>query len=54
MSALTPWDPFRELDELQNRLATMLGRPPPATGRPYRQRSHDHGGLGTNGGHQRG
>ena len=27
MSALTPWDPFRELDELQNRLATMLGRP---------------------------
>ncbi|PAA00447.1 heat-shock protein Hsp20, partial [Pseudomonas fragi] len=26
MSALTPWDPFRELDELQNRLATMLGR----------------------------
>ncbi|HIC8754019.1 TPA: Hsp20/alpha crystallin family protein, partial [Klebsiella pneumoniae] len=22
MSALTPWDPFRELDELQNRLAT--------------------------------
>lgn len=28
MSALTPWDPFRELDELQNRLATMLGRPP--------------------------
>ncbi|MEQ4576541.1 MAG: Hsp20/alpha crystallin family protein, partial [Gammaproteobacteria bacterium] len=23
MSALTPWDPFRELDELQNRLATM-------------------------------
>ena len=25
MSALTPWDPFRELDELQNRLATMLG-----------------------------
>ncbi|EOM7634052.1 Hsp20/alpha crystallin family protein, partial [Escherichia coli] len=24
MSALTPWDPFRELDELQNRLATML------------------------------
>ncbi|ECF4283758.1 Hsp20/alpha crystallin family protein, partial [Salmonella enterica subsp. enterica serovar Westhampton] len=26
MSALTPWDPFRELDELQNRLATMFGR----------------------------
>ncbi|MCQ3861613.1 Hsp20/alpha crystallin family protein, partial [Klebsiella pneumoniae subsp. pneumoniae] len=25
MSALTPWDPFRELDELQNRLATMFG-----------------------------
>ena len=25
MSALTPWDPFRELEELQNRLATMLG-----------------------------
>ena len=25
MSALTPWDPFRELDELQNRLATMSG-----------------------------
>lgn len=28
MSALTPWDPFRELDELQNRLATMFGRIP--------------------------
>lgn len=24
MTALSPWDPFRELDELQNRLATML------------------------------
>ncbi|MFH2725736.1 small heat shock protein sHSP20-GI, partial [Escherichia coli] len=32
MSALTPWDPFRELDELQNRLATMLGRPPQRQG----------------------
>ena len=34
MSALTPWDPFRELDELQNRLATMLGRPPPSDRAP--------------------
>ncbi|HFJ0194801.1 TPA: small heat shock protein sHSP20-GI, partial [Escherichia coli] len=32
MSALTPWDPFRELDELQNRLATMLGRTPQRQG----------------------
>ena len=32
MSALTPWDPFRELDELQNRLATMLGRAPQRQG----------------------
>ncbi len=54
MSALTPWDPFRELDELQNRLATMFGRIPQRQGRPYRQRSQDHGGLGSNGGHQRG
>lgn len=28
MSALTPWDPFKELDELQNRLATLFGRAP--------------------------
>ncbi len=54
MSALTPWDPFRELDELQNRHGDDVGTDTPATGRPYRQRSHDHGGLGTNGGHQRG
>ena len=32
MSALTPWDPFRELDELQNRLATMSGRIPQRQG----------------------
>lgn len=32
MSALTPWDPFRELDELQNRLATMFGRTPQRQG----------------------
>ncbi|HFH3253103.1 small heat shock protein sHSP20-GI [Pseudomonas aeruginosa] len=32
MSALTPWDPFRELDELQNRLATMFGRIPQRQG----------------------
>ncbi len=28
MNALTTWDPFRELDELQNRLATIFGRAP--------------------------
>jgi HSP20 family protein len=28
MSAITRWDPFRELDELQNRLNTMFGRAP--------------------------
>lgn len=28
MTALTHWDPFKELDELQNRLSTLLGRPP--------------------------
>jgi len=28
MNAITPWDPFRELDELQSRLATMFGRAP--------------------------
>lgn len=32
MSALTPWDPFRELDELQNRPATMFGRIPQRQG----------------------
>jgi HSP20 family protein len=28
MSAITRWDPFRELDELQGRLSTMFGRAP--------------------------
>jgi len=28
MSALTRWDPFKELDELQNRLSTLFGRAP--------------------------
>ena len=28
MNTLTRWDPFRELDELSNRLATMFGRAP--------------------------
>jgi HSP20 family protein len=28
MNALSTWDPFRELDELQNRLATIFGRAP--------------------------
>ena len=28
MSAITRWDPFRELDELQNRLSTLFGRAP--------------------------
>lgn len=28
MNGLTHWDPFKELDELQNRLSTLLGRVP--------------------------
>jgi HSP20 family protein len=28
MSAITRWDPFRELDELQGRLSTLIGRAP--------------------------
>ncbi len=28
MSAITRWDPFRELDELQGRLSTLFGRAP--------------------------
>ncbi|MFZ5875659.1 MAG: Hsp20/alpha crystallin family protein [Nitrospirota bacterium] len=28
MNALSRWDPFRELDDLQNRLSTMFGRAP--------------------------
>jgi HSP20 family protein len=28
MNTLTRWDPFRELDELQNRLSTLFGRAP--------------------------
>ncbi len=28
MNALTTWDPFKELNELENRLATMFGRAP--------------------------
>ena len=26
MNSITRWDPFRELDDLQNRLSTILGR----------------------------
>ena len=28
MNAVTRWDPFRELDELQNRLSSLFGRAP--------------------------
>ncbi len=28
MNAITRWDPFRELDELQGRLSTLFGRAP--------------------------
>ena len=28
MNTLTTWDPFKELNELENRLATMFGRAP--------------------------
>jgi HSP20 family protein len=28
MNTLTRWDPFKDLDELQNRLATIFGRTP--------------------------
>ncbi|MEW6302642.1 MAG: Hsp20/alpha crystallin family protein [Verrucomicrobiota bacterium] len=28
MNAITRWDPFKELDELQNRLGTLFGRAP--------------------------
>ena len=28
MSSITRWDPFRELDDLQNRLSTIFGRAP--------------------------
>jgi len=28
MNAITRWDPFRELDELQSRLSTLFGRAP--------------------------
>src|SRR2546422_5165601 len=28
MNAITRWDPFKELDELQNRLSTLFGRAP--------------------------
>jgi HSP20 family protein len=28
MNAITTWDPFKELDDLQSRLATMFGRAP--------------------------
>jgi HSP20 family protein len=28
MSSITRWDPFREIDDLQNRLSTMFGRAP--------------------------
>lgn len=28
MDTLTRWDPFKDLDDLQNRLATLFGRAP--------------------------
>ena len=28
MNAMTRWDPFKEMDDLQNRLATLFGRAP--------------------------
>jgi len=28
MNAITRWDPFRELEEMQNRLSTLVGRAP--------------------------
>ena len=28
MSTLTRWDPFKEFEDLQNRLSTLLGRSP--------------------------
>src|SRR5437868_12279017 len=28
MNAITRWDPFKELDDLQSRLSTLLGRAP--------------------------
>lgn len=28
MGALTPWDPFKELEEMQNRLSRIFGRQP--------------------------
>ncbi len=28
MSSITRWDPFREMDELQNRISTLFGRAP--------------------------
>src|SRR2546422_11111960 len=28
MNAITRWDPFKELDELQSRLSTLVGRAP--------------------------
>ena len=28
MNAIMPWDPFKELDELQTRLSTLFGRSP--------------------------
>ena len=28
MNAVTRWDPFKELNELESRLATMFGRAP--------------------------
>ncbi len=32
MNALTKWDPFKEMDELQDRLATFFGRAPVRAG----------------------
>ncbi len=31
MTAITRWDPFKELDELQSRMTTLLGRAPVKT-----------------------
>ena len=28
MNAITRWDPFKEMEELQNRLSNLLGRTP--------------------------
>jgi HSP20 family protein len=37
MNALTQWDPFRELEEMQNRLSSFLGRRPRRAGNGERE-----------------